>query len=165
MNEFCNPLGATSHRDDRLYLWTMYAEPGLAVRFDEVPGARARLGHGSRRGGRGLGRGAVGRPRFHRAAHCGSGKDRCSNDAELRHGSPCLDVDDPDLENDVCKMEAAEYAAMEQIPIPCGARATVFAGKLRELDVPVVPPLNFLECWFLSCQTHSVTTRYAASRA
>jgi len=34
-------------------------------------------------------------------------------------------VDDPDLENGSCKTESA----LEQIPIPCGARATLFQSK------------------------------------
>src|SRR5262249_1293326 len=101
--EFCSPFGARSQRDDRLYLWTMYADPGglrgssgavslvgeacvdrtverdavprqLAVRFDEVPKAGARLG--------------VGGPRLHSAARASGREDRCSNNAELCHGSP-----------------------------------------------------------------------------
>jgi len=77
------------------------APPGqLAVRFDEIPSARTCLGPGS---------GAVGGPRFQRAADASGGKDRCSNNAELlRYGSPpALDVDDPDLENGSCKTESA----------------------------------------------------------
>jgi hypothetical protein len=34
-------------------------------------------------------------------------------------------VDDPDLENGSCKTESA----LEQIPIPCGARITLFQSK------------------------------------
>src|SRR5262249_2119738 len=64
------------------------AVPGqLAVRFDEVPKAGARLG--------------VGGPRLHSAARASGREDRYSEYTELRHGSPpALDVDDPDLEND-----------------------------------------------------------------
>ena len=51
------------------------AVPGqLAVRFDEVPKARARLG--------------VGGPRLHSAAGASGREDRCSKNAELRDGSP-----------------------------------------------------------------------------
>jgi hypothetical protein len=52
-------------------------------------------------------------------------------------------VNDPDLENDVCKTESTDYAAMEQIPLPCGARATVFQSESSLM--PVVPtPLILL---------------------
>ena len=51
------------------------AVPGqLAVRCDEVPKARARLG--------------VGSPRLHSAAGASGREDRCSKNAEFRHGSP-----------------------------------------------------------------------------
>jgi hypothetical protein len=51
------------------------AVPGqLAVRFDEVPKARARLG--------------VGGPRLYSAAGASGREDRYSEYAELRHGSP-----------------------------------------------------------------------------
>jgi hypothetical protein len=52
---------------------------------------------------------------------------------------PCLDVNDPDLENDVCKTESTDYAAMEQIPIPCGARATLFQSKSNWMLIVPTP--------------------------
>jgi hypothetical protein len=59
----------------------------------------------------------------------------------------CLDVDDPDLENDVCKTESTDYAAMEQIPIPCGARVTLFSIQV-ELDADRPSAADFAwECW------------------
>ena len=67
------------------------AVPGqLAVRFDKVPKARARLG--------------VGGPRLHSAAGASGREDRCSEYAELGDGRPpCLNIDHPDLEKDSYK--------------------------------------------------------------
>ena len=65
------------------------AVPGeLAVRVNKVPSAGARLGSGSRRGRRSVGRDGVGGPRLHRAQDAGGGEDRCSKNAELCNGSP-----------------------------------------------------------------------------
>ena len=63
--------------------------PGeLAIRFDEVPHARARLGRRSRRNRRSFAWEGIGGPRLRAARSDSSCDDRCSKNAELVNGGP-----------------------------------------------------------------------------
>jgi hypothetical protein len=63
------------------------------------------------------------------------------------------------------KMAAArQNRHLEQIPIPCGARATIVAAETSWTAI-LPTPLIFLECWLLSCQNmlrHNAMRRFAS---
>jgi hypothetical protein len=58
---------------------------------------------------------------------------------------------------------ARQNRHLEQIPIPCGARATIVAAETSWTAI-VPTPLILLERWLLSCQTlcHNAMRRFAS---
>ena len=111
------------------------AVPGqLAVRFNKVPKASARLGRGV--GGR------------HSAAGASGREDRCSEYAELGDGRPpCLNIDHPDLEKDSYKThsnlsERFQILVASAPQRSCMAWQTGQADPRSKLRVPLPAPTS-----------------------
>jgi len=105
------------------------AVPGqLAVRFNKVPKASARLGRGV--GGR------------HSAAGASGREDRCSEYAELGDGRPpCLNIDHPDLEKDSYKTHS-NLSERFQILVASAPQRSCTAWQTGQAD-----PRSKLRLW------------------